>query len=731
MADSVSRIKYFKTAASLAFDAFREGRLSLSPRRWLIDLRHLRSHMAGRPGGLDAPPPPTPEETEAAVRALIDACRAELADFVHTGEELRFPEDDEPIVSVLLVVHNRAELTLRCLRTLRQRLSIPFEVVIVDNDSTDATQILLERLCGVTVLPRDQNLGFLRACNLAAESARGTYLLFLNNDTQIQTGSVEAALETLSRDLSIGAVGGRLVFPDGRLQEAGSIIWNDGSCAGYGRNDWPDAPQYAYRRDVDYCSAAFLLTPAQTFRDLGGFDDQYQPAYYEDADYCVRLWKSNRRVVYEPRAVVQHVEFASSSSSTEATGMQLQRRAIFVAAHREWLASQQPPSATPQALLKARERVHGQRILLIDDRVPHESGGFGDPRALAIVWSLVGLGHSVTMFLTAAEDEDWSRIYEELPRRVEVLRGYLARDLRHYLHERADLFDIIIVSRSHNMKMLRAKLGEPRTWAPRARVIYDAEAITAMRDVQRRRLLGENIRDAEVKRLLSAELGLARGVDTVFAVSSEEARQFEAITPGRVHVVAHGLDVAPTTRPFHARSGVLFVGAFHELSPNADAVLWFLNQVWPTLRARLGNEAQFVVAGPNPPPEVMAHAGDSVRVLGAVTDLRAFYDEARVFVAPTRFTSGIPIKVIHAAAHGVPAVVTSILARQLGWESGRELIATDAAQDFVAAVVALYRDENLWTQVRLAALGRVRDDYSMRALSMSIEGASSASIQTR
>ncbi|NOT27806.1 MAG: glycosyltransferase family 2 protein [Acidobacteria bacterium] len=294
MADSVSSIKYLKTAASLAFDALREGRLPLSPRRWLIDLRHLRSYMAGRAGIMEAPPPPQPEETAAAVRALVETCRSELVNFIGSGDELRFVEDDQPTVSVLLVLHNRAELTLRCLKRLRERLSVPFELVIVDNHSTDDTEVVLRRLCGVTVLPQSENLGFLRACNLAAHTARGTHLLFLNNDTEIQAGAVEAALETLESDASIGVVGGRLVFPDGRLQEAGSIIWSDGSCVGYGRGDWPEAPQYPYSRDVDYCSAAFMLTSRQLFRDLGGFDDRYQPAYYEDVDYCVRAWKANR-----------------------------------------------------------------------------------------------------------------------------------------------------------------------------------------------------------------------------------------------------------------------------------------------------------------------------------------------------------------------------------------------------------------------------------------------------
>lgn len=304
--------------------------------------------------------------------------------------------------------------------------------------------------------------------------------------------------------------------------------------------------------------------------------------------------------------------------------MQLERRAVFVDAHRDWLAAQPQVSTTTRGVLTARDRLRGgQRILFIDDRVPRETSGFGDPRALAIVRSLVGLGHSVSMFPTAAAEEDWTRIYEDLPRRVEVLRGYGARELKRFLHECGDAFDTVIVSRSHNMKLMRAKLGEPRSWAGGARIVYDAEAITSTRDVLRRRLFGESVSESEARRLVSAELALARGVDAVFAVSADEAQQFETVAPGRVHVIGHGLGVRPTTRPFRERRGILFVGAFHELSPNADAVLWFIRHVWPRLREQLGDQVWLSVAGQNPPRELEAQGREGIHVLGEVRDRAA------------------------------------------------------------------------------------------------------------
>ena len=192
------------------------------------------------------------------------------------------------------------------------------EIIIVDNNSHDETSLLLDRLRGARIIRNAENRNFLLAVNQAAKEARGEYLLLLNNDAQVLPGTLRSALNTIRSAPDIGAVGGRLILLDGTLQEAGSIIWNDGSCLGYGRGDNPFAPMYMFRRDVDYCSGAFLLTPRSTSgKELGGFDERFKPAYYEETDYCTRLWERRLRVVYDPNAVLLHYEFASSESANQ------------------------------------------------------------------------------------------------------------------------------------------------------------------------------------------------------------------------------------------------------------------------------------------------------------------------------------------------------------------------------------------------------------------------------
>ena len=208
------------------------------------------------------------------------------------------------------------------------------------------------------------------------------------------------------------------------------------------------------------------------------------------------------------------------------------------------------------------------------------------------------------------------------------------------------------------------------------------------------------------------ELALALEAGAVLAVSEAERAAFENVCPGRVHLVGHAVPATPTPSPAENRREILFVGAFHELSPNEDAACWFLTAVLPIVRARLGDTVKVSIVGPDPPEAVARFAGPGIDVPGPVPDLRPAYDRARIFIAPTRFAAGIPLKVVDAAAHGVPAVVTPLLASQLAWTPGEELLVGDSPQAFAESCIRLFEDAALWARIRRAALARIERDYA-------------------
>ena len=628
-----------------------------------------------------------------------------LPRFLESGAFLTFPASASPVVSIVVVVWNRAELTLECLHALSEKSEVSFELIVVDNASTDDTGRLLDRMRGATVVRNATNLGFTLSANIGARAARGEFLLFLNNDATLERGSLGALVAAARRSDAIGAVGGKLVYPDGRLQEAGSVIWADGSCEGYGRGGDPAAPEYCFERQVDFCSGAMLLTRRDIFERLGGFDERYQPAYYEDADYCVRLWKSGRSVVYNPQAVAVHHEFGSAPSAEASIELQRDRRAVFVARHQDWLAAQSPRA---DGVLAARAHPHRQpSFLFIDDAVPDPAHGAGFPRSAALLDALVQRGGHVTMYVTNGNGRP------RVPDRFASVETFGAgpHGLRAFLASRSR-YDAVVVSRPHNMQHLKAAAGSnlSRVGGP---CIYDAEALYALREIGRRELAGEPMTPNECRELIDAELYLTSGCQAILTVSQREREVFQAMADVEVSVVAHAVDASPTARPFTDRRTILFVGAFGSQSPNEDAALYFCSEVLPALRMLQARDFDIIIAGARIPDHVRAAAAaQGATCRSDVDDLTALYDEARVFVAPTRYAAGIPLKVVEAAAHGVPVVATPLIALQLGWRDGSEILIGAGPAEFARAITSVWTDERLWAAIRESALQRVATEYS-------------------
>jgi len=227
--------------------------------------------------------------------------------FRPVAERLRFASPDAPRVSVIIPVYNHVGLTLACLQALADHSpQCSYELIVVNDASTDATRELLALCQGVQLLHNDSNSGFINTCNKGAVAARGDYLLFLNNDTEVQAGWLDPLVATLDADERAGIAGSKLVYPSGHLQEAGACLRADGSVDLVGLNGDPADPRYNYARPVDHCSGAAILVRAALFRELGGFDQRYVPAYFEDCDLSLKVQEAGYKVIYQPASVVVH-----------------------------------------------------------------------------------------------------------------------------------------------------------------------------------------------------------------------------------------------------------------------------------------------------------------------------------------------------------------------------------------------------------------------------------------
>jgi O-antigen biosynthesis protein len=351
---------------------------------------------------------------------LAANAKANLEEFLTSNDRIAFSSSALPDISVLIVLWNQAHLTLRCLRALHHDIKGPLsaEVVLVDNASTDRTQELLVRLDGVQVIRNSENVGFVCATNQAAAVARGRLLLLLNNDAFIRPGALVAAQTTLGRAKDIGVVGGRIILPSGLLQEAGSIVWSDGSTMGYGRGLSPESGEAMFRREVDYVSGAFLMTPRSLWDTLGGFELSYSPGYYEDADYCMRAREIGYRVIYEPCSVIDHYENGSALRQEDAEAATLVNRQRFRDRHKKVLENNHSPyAAASLPLLVAREprARKWHRLLVIDNEVPLPALGSGYPRMRKLLLEALAAGWSVSLFPLHQPGVQWAATRAEIP----------------------------------------------------------------------------------------------------------------------------------------------------------------------------------------------------------------------------------------------------------------------------------------------------------------------------
>ena len=643
--------------------------------------------------------PAIPVQSKAVFRAERERC---LRAFLEEGH-LEFSHSDTPKVSVILVLYNQAELTLQCLTSLVSALSrIEGEVIIIDNASSDQTPEMMKRVSGVRYLPMGENLHFLRAANIGAAEARGEHLLFLNNDAWLDETAIELALKDFEAAPDvIGAVGGMILGVNDLLQEAGSIIWRDGGCAGYGRGDLPSRSKYKFKRVTDYVSGAFLMTPRTLWHELGGFDELFTPAYYEEVDYCVRLQKIGRRVVYNPKIIIHHFEFGSSDNRN-AVQLQKQNREKFVEKNSEFLKGKLQPDLS---LINEAALVHkGPRVLFVDDRVPIPSLGAGFPRANFLVNALNGLGCHVTIAPLNFSDERFNEaelksISDEIEINYEINRQTVAA----FLQDQGHFYDILWVSRPHNMEFLKPILKAEGT---PFRVIYDAEALFSVREAIAK--APEDWEALHKKGPTSKELYLADEVDLVVCVSENDAESFKAVGQ-ETEVIGHALDLPVSSAGFTDRTGLLFCGNLRELgSPNVDSIQYFLREVWPLVEAAHTGINFTIVGRCN--SILQNEFGDlpNVRFAGLVDDLNDVFNQHRLFIAPTRFAAGIPFKVEESAARGLPVVCSQILARQLNWsEDALATADVNSPSEFANLVIRAYQSFEYWSELRDMALEEV------------------------
>lgn len=607
--------------------------------------------------------------------------------------------------SIIIPVFNKAEYTFQCLRSLFLEIDLSTtEIIVIDNNSTDETAKLLDFLgTKIRVVKNVENKGFVEACNLGAALAKGEYIVFLNNDTLVQPGWLVSMLETFDRDERVGAVGSMIIYPDGHLQEAGAVIWNDGTAATYGWAENPREPRYNFAREVDYCSGASLMISKKLFEKIGRFDMRYAPAYYEDTDLCMSVRAEGYKVIYQPASKIIHYEGVTSGTNTSSGYKRFQEinRHKFFAKWREVLERDHFP-ADKKFLEIASNRRKGQDIVVFFNEVPKFDRESGSVRLTAILDALNKSNRVTLVYIHKhAGDEYYENFFGEKGIEIVWIVDFNSR----FKHKKCD---VAILCYPKVADYIYPKV---RRKFPAAKIIFDTVDVHYLRLEREYEITGDKQFLSQAKMFKRMEIETVRKADQTWCVTENDKNHLLREVPdAKIEIVPNIHALESRGKTFAERRDLFFIGSFNH-RPNLDAVKFFLGEIFPLVRAKIPG-VKFRIVGNNPPPELFALGSDSVDVAGFVVDPKSFFETSRVFVAPLRYGAGMKGKLGQAFSYGLPVVTTAIGAEGMNLTHEKGVLIADEAENFAAEIVRLYTDETLWQNLSDNSYAYIENNFT-------------------
>ncbi len=676
-------------------------------------------HTLCRKAGFDPEEEATPETVpESDTEQNANDVQQEVQKEENSEQPAEEGQDKFPLVSIIVPVFNKLELTHRCLKSLLRNTRYPnYEVIFVDNGSTDGTRAYLQKLDkpNLRAVFNAQNLGYVGGCNSGARVAKGEYLLFLNNDTEVRPFWLTNLVGLAEKREEAGIVGAKLVYPDGHLQEAGGIIFSDGNGWNYGRGMDPNDPRFNFVREVDYVSGAAMLVKRALWEKVGGFDQRYAPAYYEDTDLCFSAREHGYKVYYQPASVVIHYEGQTAGTDVNSGFKKYQQinHKKFVEKWRQVLQNQYENK--PENVPFASQRGVKLRILVADPFLPMWDRASGSLRLFNYLKILRQLGHHITFFARLGSENPkyrWAlqqmgiEVYEndEQALRYEGLFFNKAmRPLPYKLIFAERKFDYAILS---FWFLAEYYMDVIRRFSPQTQIIVDSVDIHFVRELREAHLKKDKNLEQKALKRKARELKVYRQADRVWVVTEEDRKKIQPyIDDVPIDVVPNIHQPVPYQKSFAQSKDLLFVGNFSH-PPNVDAVQYFVKEIFPEVRSALP-DVKFYIVGNHPPEEIVHLQNENIIVTGFVPELEPYLLKARISVSPLRYGAGMKGKVGEALSYGLPVVTTSIGAEGMNLQHEEQVLIADDAQEFARQIIRLYTDQKLWEKLSLRGKAHV------------------------
>jgi GT2 family glycosyltransferase/Flp pilus assembly protein TadD/glycosyltransferase involved in cell wall biosynthesis len=621
------------------------------------------------------------------------------------------------LISILAL--NNVVLTKQCLESIFDNTAGDFEVCVVNQASTDGTKEYLDSLGDrIHVLHLPKNIGFIGGNNLVMERYPDWDIVLLNNDTLVQEGWLTALRKRAYDEPRIGVVGAKLLYPDGRLQEAGGEIFQDGSGRNIGKADDPDRHIYNVSRDVDYCSGACLFIKRAVLDEIGYLDDIFSPAYWEDTDLCFRARKAGWRVVYEPEARVVHLEGATAGMpglNSLSGSLQRRNKPKFMSRWGEELKGHR------KSVFQVIPKDGKDQILVVLPFLPMYDRAAGEKRWFHTLKILTRYFDVTFLARNGAGQLKYINQLEKMG--ITVFHTDQSRLEPIGCHEKGPLWiDFPLLLRSNDFKaviigfhhLAHQYYRDVREHSPGSALIVDSYDLCWVRERRKADLSGEARAVWEALEVKRRELAMYRKADMVLVVTEEDRRRLLEELPDID--VGISTDIHPITGENRTSRGrdLVFVGNYKH-DPNEDAVLYFAREIFPLIRREI-HGIRLHVVGNSPTVPVKNLATDDIIVTGFVPEVIPYLLASRAFVVPLRYGAGLKGKIGEALAAGIPIVTTSIGAEGMNLVHRKNAMIADTPADFASSVVEVCGDDALWDTLSVEGKRLAEASYSVRAV---------------
>ncbi len=623
---------------------------------------------------------------------------------------------NKPLVSIVIPVYNQFKHTYHCLESLaRLTDKNSFEIIVIDDCSDDETQTAIKNIDGITYHRQPQNGGFIESCNTGADLAQGKYLLLLNNDTEVLNGWLDELVLTFENQPHAGLVGSQLLYPDGRLQEAGGIIFSDASGWNYGRLDSPDAPEYQHLRETSYISGASVMITTDLFKQLGYFDQRYKPAYYEDTDLAFAVRKAGYKVFYQPHSRIIHFEGVSSGTDLTSGTKKYQviNQEKFAEKWQDELKNQPVPESDIES---ARFQNKSPRVLIFDACTPTPDQDSGSLRMMNLIKIFKHLGYQVSFVPeNMAHFENYTQDLQRLG--VECVFAPKYATPLQYLKAKGHYFQTIILSRYYVAEPLMPMI---RSYCPEARIWFDTVDLHYLREARMAELDSNISAVKAANQTKDKELAVAQNCDLTLVVSPYEQTVLAKENPDlNVAVLSNIHEIYGGHQGFADSQDIMFIGGYQH-TPNVDGILWFVDEIFPQILATIPDLKLHIIG--SKAPEKVINLGQHPNIVfhGFVENIEPLMRNIRIAVAPLRFGAGVKGKVNMSMSYGQPVVGTTVAVEGMYTQHGHDVLMADKADDFAAAVIRLYQESSLWSQISTGGLENVQKWFSFSAAQTTI-----------